>query len=105
MATTIRVGLAERSYDIQIDHGNLRQLAGFIQQRRKCAHAVLITDENVAPLHAQAAAASLTAAGIRADLLAVPAGEASKSVAQAEKLWNDFARLKADRKTIVVAVG
>jgi len=109
MATSIRVALGDlnvdRSYDIQIDHGNLHQLAAFVQQRRKCAHAVVITDENVAPLHAKTAAALLTAAGIRADLIAVPAGEASKSVAQAEKLWNELARLKTDRKTIVVAVG
>ncbi len=109
MATSIRVALgdlnAERSYDIQIDHGNLRQLAAFVQQRRKCAHAVIITDENVAPLHAITANDSLTAAGIRTDVLVVPAGEASKSVAQAERLWNDLARLKTDRKTMVVAVG
>src|SRR6478672_12960535 len=103
MATSIRVALGgmnvermnvERSYHIQIDHGNLRQLAVFEQQRRKCAHAVVITDENVAPLHARTAAASLTAAGIRADVVVVPAGEASKSITQAEKLWNELARLK-----------
>jgi 3-dehydroquinate synthase len=105
MATSIRVALADRSYDIEIDRGNLARLAGFFERRRKPAHAVLITDDNVASLHARTAAQSLAAAGIRADLLAVPAGEASKSVAQAEKLWNDFARLKADRQTIVIAVG
>ena len=105
MATSIRVGLADRSYDIEIGRGNLAKLADFVQRRRKCAHAVLITDDNVAPLHAKTAAQSLSAGGIRTDVLTVPAGEASKSAAQAEKLWNDLARLKADRKTIVIAVG
>jgi 3-dehydroquinate synthase len=105
MATSIRVALADRSYDIHIDRGNLARLSDFIQQRRKCSHTVVITDANVAALHAKTAAQSLTAAGIRADLLTVPAGEASKSVAQAQQLWNELARLKTDRKSIIVAVG
>jgi len=105
MATSIRVALAERSYDIEISRGNLAQVASFISQRRKCTHAVVITDDNVRPLHAKTAAESLTAQGIRTDLLSIPAGEGSKSVAQAERLWNELVRLKADRKTIIVAVG
>jgi 3-dehydroquinate synthase len=105
MATSLRVALAERSYDIQIDRGNLARLADFVQQRLKCAHAVVMTDANVAPIHAKSAAASLSAGGIHTDLLTVAAGEASKSVAQAQQLWNDLARLKSDRKTVVVAVG
>ena len=85
MATSIRVALAERSYDIEISRGNLAQVASFISQR-KCTHAVVITDDNVRPLHAKTAAESLTVQGIRTDLLSVPAGEGSKSVAQAERL-------------------
>src|SRR5438093_963863 len=105
MATTIRVALGERSYDIEIGRGNLAQIATFITQRRKCTHAVIITDENVRPLFASTVAEALTAGGIRSDLLAVPAGEESKSVTQAERLWNDLARASADRKTVIVAVG
>jgi len=105
MPSSIHVALADRSYDIQIDRGNLARIADFLQQRRKCAHAVVITDENVAPLHAKSAAAALSTAGIRTDMLTVAAGEASKSVAQAEHLWNELARLKTDRKTMVIAVG
>src|SRR5207249_3492895 len=83
MATSIHVALADRSYDIEIGRGNLAQVAAFIQQRRKCTHAVVITDENVRPLHAKTTAESLGAAGVRTDLLSVPHGEGSKSVAQA----------------------
>jgi 3-dehydroquinate synthase len=105
MATTIRVPLAERGYDIEIGQGNLARAAEFLSTRRQAARAIIITDSNVRSLHAEPVAAVLAAGGIRADLLAVPAGEGSKSVAQAEQLWNDFCRLKADRKTIVMAVG
>src|SRR5438105_2836437 len=47
MATTICVALSERSYDIQIGHGTLAVCAEFIGQRRKCSHAVVISDANV----------------------------------------------------------
>jgi 3-dehydroquinate synthase len=105
MATAVHVALAERSYDIEISRGNLPQLAAFIRRRRKVTHAVVITDDHVGSLHAQAALASLAAENIRADLLSVPAGEGSKSVAQADRLWNELTRLKTDRKSVIVALG
>jgi 3-dehydroquinate synthase len=105
MSTTIRVALAERSYDIEIGRGNLPSLAGTLKQWRSCTHAVVITDENVRASHARAAAQSLTAGGIRTDVVSVPAGEASKCVDRAERLWNELVQLKADRKTVIVAVG
>src|SRR5882724_7023253 len=105
MATTIHVALAERSYDIEIDRGNLDQCAEFIGKRRKCSHAVVIADANVISPHAERAIGSLNAAGIRSDLLTVPPGEGSKCVAQAKRLWTELAKRKTDRQTIVVAIG
>jgi 3-dehydroquinate synthase len=105
VATTIRVALGERSYDIAIDRGNLAALPAFIAQRRNCSHAVLITDERVQPLFAGALVTALEAASVRVHVLSVPAGEASKSVTQAERLWNELATAKTDRKSIVIALG
>jgi 3-dehydroquinate synthase len=105
MPTTIPVALADRSYEIEISRGNVRGISAFIQQRRPTSHAIIITDSNVGPLFAQPINQSLSAAGIRTDLLTVPAGETSKSIAQAEKLWNELVARNADRKTIVIAVG
>jgi 3-dehydroquinate synthase len=114
MPTTIRVALAgpvsagsaaaERSYDILVGRGLVPDAAQLVQGRLSAAHAVVITDTGAAP-HAQRVAAALAAGNVRSDLLAVPAGEASKSVAQAEQLWNELLRRKADRKTLIVAVG
>src|SRR5689334_12307300 len=105
MTTTIRVALSERSYDIEIGRGRPASLAAFIGQRRACSRAIVISDSNVAPLHGKASVEALAAGGVKADMLSPPAGESSKRVAQAERLWNELARLGADRKTIVVAVG
>ena len=105
---TIRVSLAgddaDRSYEVVCGPG---VLAGIGQRLAACgaARAVLVTDEAVANLHARRVAESLTAAGIVLDMLTVPSGEPSKSVAVAAGLWDDFARLAVDRATHVVAVG
>jgi 3-dehydroquinate synthase len=105
MATTIRVALGQRSYDIEIGRGNVDRLAVFIGEHHRFSRAVVITDTNVVSLHAAEVVRRLNAAGLPADVLSVPAGEASKCVAEADRLWNELARLGADRKTVVVAVG
>ena len=106
MTTTIRVALGDRSYEIEIGRGNLARSAAFITQRLpQCSGAVVITDENVRVPHAALVAQSLANTGLKCEVLCVPAGEASKCVAEAERLWNRLAGLKVDRKTAVVAAG
>ena len=102
---TIRVNLGSRSYDIEIGAGNLPGLGAFVQQRAKITHAVVIADENVAETHAIHTVESLHDSGARVDLVKVESGESSKSVAMADVLWNALARIHADRKTLVVAIG
>lgn len=65
----------------------------------------MIADSAVAATHAAVVVASVRAAGIDVAALTVPSGEASKSAAQAERLWTEFGRLAVDRGTHVVAVG
>jgi 3-dehydroquinate synthase len=102
---TVRVNLNSRSYDIAVGSGNLPQLGKFVLERAEVTHAVVMVDENVAKTHAVTAAESLHDSGIRIDLMRIPAGEGSKSVTLADTLWNALATAKADRKTLVVAVG
>jgi 3-dehydroquinate synthase len=102
---SLRVNLGPRSYDIEIGTGNLPQLGAFVQQRGKVTHAVVIADENVAQTHAVTAVESLHESGARVDLVKVDSGESSKSVAMADVLWNALAKINADRKTVIVAVG
>ena len=49
--------------------------------------------------------ASLCETGARVDRIAVEPGEATKSVSQADRLWQWLLDVRADRKTVVVAVG
>lgn len=101
----VPVALLDRSYDIEIGQGNLKQAAQFLLSRRKCAHCVLIADEHTIQPHAQAVQQSLLQAGVRTDLISVPAGEPSKSPEQAAHLWQTLLACGADRKSVVIAIG
>jgi 3-dehydroquinate synthase len=102
---TVHVQLSDRSYDIAIGTGNLAQVGPFAGQRCKLTHAILITDTNVIEPHARCVADSLIALGARVNVEIVAAGETSKSVANADRLWNQLLQHKTDRKTLIVAVG
>ncbi len=102
---TVRVELAERSYDIEIGSGNIDETGPFLVARGDVSHAIVITDNNVQEPHAIAVADSLGRESIEVDIIAVDPGETTKSVDMAAGLWQGFLDLGADRKTLVVAVG
>jgi 3-dehydroquinate synthase len=104
-AQTVRVNLAERSYDIAIGTGNLAEAGRFLADRAKVTHVVLVTDDNVHRPHAMQVAESLGELDIEVDVICVEPGEESKSLEVAESLWQGLLDLGADRKTVVTAVG
>ncbi len=95
---------ADRSYDILVGSGLLAAVGPAVQSAG-AGRAVVIADAAVAPTHAAAVDRGLRAAGVGTDLLEVPAGETSKSVAGAGRLWDALAELAVDRRTHLVAVG
>ena len=102
---SVRVNLAERSYDIEIGAGNLADAGRFLKERGKVSQAIIFTDTNVQELHAVKVAESLVGQSIDVAMVDVAAGEKSKAVEVAAKLWEGMLELGADRKTVVVAVG
>ncbi|MCH7726341.1 MAG: 3-dehydroquinate synthase [Planctomycetes bacterium] len=103
--TTIRVNLERRSYDLQIGTENLNDISQFVADRCQLSHAVVITDENVVDLYGQRVALAIEQSGARADLSTVAAGELSKSITEAERLWHALLDAGADRASVVIAVG
>ena len=102
---TVHVDLGERSYDIVIGPDLVMQAGGLIAGWIRCRRAVVMTDENVDELYAEAVGASLVEAGAEVDLMVVAAGENSKSLECVGQLWQELLEIGADRKTVVVAVG
>lgn len=101
---TVRVELGPRSYDIAVASHEPAGVGPFVRARCRGELAVIVHDANVAP-HAASAAASLQAAGFRVEQIAVPPGESQKDLAVASRLYDALAERKADRRTLIVAVG
>ena len=101
---TVRVHLGERSYDIAVDWVDPAGVGGFARDRCTGRLALIVTDHHVAG-HAAKVADSLTAAGFRVESHTLAPGEEQKSLRTAEQLYGRLADLRADRHTVVVAVG
>ena len=103
--TIVPVALGSRAYEIVIGRGVLNSLGARAAALRPGAKAAIVTDENVAATHLQAATATLASAGIAASPVVVPAGETSKSMAQFEAVCDALLAAKIGRGDLVVALG
>lgn len=101
----VKVALEGRSYDIVVGGGLLARAAEYCLPVMAGKHAIIISDENVASLHAKTVYDSLSAAGIKVDMLTVKAGEGSKGFATFEWLLEALLGLKPDRKVTIIALG
>jgi len=105
---TIRVHLrgdaTDRSYDIVCGRGLIDTVGGRVAAAGG-RRAVVIADSSIARSHAARVTAALTAAGVSTTGLEVASGEASKSAAEAGRLWSALAQFAVDRSTHIVAVG
>ena len=102
---TVNVPLGSRSYPIFIGEKILSDLGprcARLQLGRRCA---IISDENVAPLYAAKAAASLRKAGFESLLATIPAGETSKSLKWFQSCCDLLAGHRLERKSFIVALG
>jgi len=93
-----------RPYDVVIGRGLMPELGARISALAP-GRTVIVTDETVAALHGPAVLAALEAAGVRARLLTVPPGEASKSFAELERVIDRLLAFGLDRRDLIVALG
>jgi 3-dehydroquinate synthase len=105
MTRTLPVGLGERAYDVVIGHGLIAEAGARIAPLLKRARIAVVSDTTVAGLHGEALRASLAAAGIAAEFIAIAPGEASKSFAGLADLSDRLLALELDRGDLIVAFG
>lgn len=101
----VNVELAARRYDIVIGRGQIATLGARTAALKPGARAGIVTDDNVAGLHLEAAEAALAAAGVTANRIVVPAGEASKSFARFEEVCEALIAARLERGDVVIALG
>ncbi|MBV8410064.1 MAG: 3-dehydroquinate synthase [Alphaproteobacteria bacterium] len=102
---TIRVDLAGRAYDIVIGAGLIDRAGALCRPLLAAPRVIVVSDDNVAALYGARLAASFQQAGVRADSVTVPAGEATKDFPAFAQLMNRLLDHRPDRKTTLVALG
>ena len=75
----VKVGLEKHSYDILIGHGLIKNSGQIIAPLLSKNRVVVITDQNVAPLHLRSFESSMKSAGVSVSSLVLPGGESTKS--------------------------
>lgn len=103
--TTIRVGLAQRGYDVHVHPGSLDRLGDLWAQYDLGSTVAVVTDKTVEKHHGARALQTLRASGVDAQLIPIPPGESSKSSQWADRLYTRLAWANFDRNSTVVALG
>ena len=101
----ISVALVSHQYDVLIEPGLLKTAGERIAQIWSPRKIALISDNNVAPLYQKDLAAQLTNQGFEVHCYDFPAGEASKSLAQLQRLSEKLAKANFNRDDAVIALG
>ena len=102
----VRLRLGERSYPVRIGAGLLRDPHVIAAAAGVGAGPLwIVTDSNVARLHARGLARRLQRAGFRVHVSTVPAGEGSKSLRRLEALALEGIRAGLGRDAVLVALG
>ncbi|TNE57057.1 MAG: 3-dehydroquinate synthase [Alphaproteobacteria bacterium] len=101
----VPVDLGERSYDILIGPGLLQSAGEHIAPRLNQPRTLVVTDSTVANIHLETLLNSLRASGIETSSYVVPAGEASKSFTELEKLCEAILTARLERADSIIALG
>jgi 3-dehydroquinate synthase len=91
--------------DLLIGDGLLTQVGALVRPKfhgRRCA---ILTDEHVAPLFGNVVLESLRRSDFNAELITIPAGEQTKSMAQAAILCEKLSALGLDRSSFLLSLG
>jgi 3-dehydroquinate synthase len=98
------VSVPGRPYAVVAGHGALAELGRTVKELGAPAAAV-VSDSNVAAAWAEPALASLTGAGVRAELYSVQPGERAKSLDELGRVLTFLEEVRLDRHGAVVALG
>lgn len=99
---SLHVDLGERSYPIHIGQGLLDQSA-LLRAAIPGNSAAVVTNTTVAPLYRQHLDTAL--AGLKTTTVVLPDGEAYKSIASLQTIWDALIEGRFDRNTTLIALG
>jgi 3-dehydroquinate synthase len=101
----IRVRAGDKTYEVLVGSGLLEKAGALSREKLDGRPCAVISDDNVAKHFAAPLLESLTAASCQPTLIAVPAGEESKTMARAESICERMIAAGLDRSSFVIALG
>jgi 3-dehydroquinate synthase len=104
-AEPIWVDAPSRRYPVHVSWGALDRLGELLREQGLAGAAYVVSDTDVLPRHGDRALLSLRSAGFRAEAFAIPAGEASKRLDVAAKVYDWLVAQRAERGHTIVALG
>jgi len=93
------------SYEVHVGPGLIDRLGDYFAALNLGDHTVIVGDSHTLPLYGERAAASLRARGITVSCVAIPAGEATKTIETVASLWSAFLKAGIERRHAVIAIG
>ncbi len=102
---TVKVALGERTYPIRIGLETLPAAGAEIVRQTGACQGVVVTVPPVGRRYAAVLERSLRQAGVRVTRLTVPDGDRTKNLRQVARLYDALLDARADRSTVVVALG
>ena len=103
--TTVRVDLAERSYDVRIGRGLIKTAGDAVAALNPAGRIAIVTESRVADAHLGALECALRRGGLESDALVLPPGEATKDWRHLTETVEWLLDRKLERAGIVVALG
>ncbi len=101
----VRVELEKRSYEIFAGPGLLQQAGDRLAPLLKQPRVMIVTDDNVAPLHLATLEESLSKAAIDHSHTILPHGERTKDFSHLEQLVEQLLEDKVERGATLIALG
>ena len=100
----IEVGLGTRRYRVRVGSRLLPDATSWCEEIRG-RHALIVSDDNVAPLYAERVRETMGSCGVDPAVLVLPAGEAHKNLPAVTRVFDALAQLGATRDACVIALG
>ena len=102
---SLSVNLGEKSYNIFIGEKIFDDCAKFISEKNFANKILVVTDENVFEFCGEKFFSSLKKFDLNFEIFKIPAGESSKTLQEAEKIFTKAIEFGLDRKSFIIALG
>ncbi len=102
---SVEVRAGRHRYDVLIGSGLLVSVGDIVKKRLGDLHCAIISDSNVAPLFGDRVKQNLTTAGLQPTVVTIPAGEQSKTLAQAGGISDQMIAAGLDRQSFAIGLG